>query len=129
MKIITARLFERLPSPFMSSNEECLRLEERAEGSVVWEPDIFAEFATLAMGLGFRWATAGMSYSNVRFEFEQTKIGSYTIIIAIRIEINSVPRGNTPFIGWVCNTLESLAFIVLKLSLLTCFGRCLGRSF
>ncbi len=72
MKVLTAHLFEVLPFPIVFSNEECLRLEERGEGFVVWEPDIFAEFANLVVGLGLRWATAGMSYSNVRFEFEQT---------------------------------------------------------
>jgi hypothetical protein len=129
MKILTTRLFEILPSPFGFLNEECLRLEEGAEGSVLWEPDIFAEFATLAMGLGFCWATAGMSYSNVRFEFEQTEIGSYTITIAIRIEIDSAPGGKILLMCWVCNTLECLAFLVLKLSLPTFFSRCLGGSF
>ena len=123
MESLTARLLEILPPPFVFSNEECLRLEEETGFSVVWEPDIFAEFATLVMGLAFFGATAVMSYSNVRFEFQHIEIGSYRITTTIRIGIGSASQGKTLLTCLGCITLEWLGLFGLKFSLLAFFGR------
>jgi hypothetical protein len=77
------------------------------------------------MGLDFLGATAVMSYSNVRFEFQHTEIGSYRITTTIRIGIASASQGKT----LLTTPLEWLALFGLKLSLLAFSSRCLGRSF